>query len=442
MSDTNPHGAGIESVLQENRKFPPGDDFARRAHVGSLDDYRALHARSLDDPSGFWSEIAAQLEWFTPWRSVLDWDAPDAKWFVGGRTNLCYNCVDRQVEASLGDQVAIIWEGEPMENGDPEIRRLTYADLQRETARFANVLKSLGVGKGDVVTIYMGMVPELAIAMLACARIGAPHSIIFGGFSATAIADRVKDADSKVIITCDGAWRRGSVVPLKDNVDAACQQADTLAHVVVLQRVGNPVSWHHEPSSEHHGKRDHWWHDLMLAASDDCPCEPMDSEDLLFVLYTSGTTGKPKGIMHTTGGYMVQAACTSRLVFDLRPERGDVYWCTADCGWITGHSYIVYAPLILGTTNFIYEGAPGYPEPDRYWEMIEKYGLTILYTAPTAVRAFMRMGDEYVDKHPMPTLRLLGSVGEPINPEAWRWYYTKIGKERCPIMDTWWQTET
>ncbi len=437
-----PEGTGIDSVLNESRRFAPSDDFAGRAHMGSLDEYHKLHARSIEDPGSFWAEIAGHLDWFTPWDKVLEWEAPDARWFVGGTTNLCHNCVDRQVNASMGEQTAIIWEGEPMDGGEPEIRRLSYADLQRETAKFANVLKSLGVKKGDVVTIYMGMVPELAIAMLACARIGAPHSIIFGGFSASAIADRVKDADSRVIITCDGSWRRGNVVPLKDNVDAACRQVDTIEHVVVYQRVANPVEWHHEPSESHNNKRDHWWHDLMLAASADCPCEPMDSEDLLFVLYTSGTTGKPKGIMHTTGGYMVYTYYTSRIAFDMHANLNQVYWCTADIGWITGHSYIIYGILPNCVPTLMYEGAPNHPGPDRFWDIVERHEVTQFYTAPTAIRAFMKWGDEHPKAHDLTSLRVLGTVGEPINPEAWMWYHQVIGQERCPIVDTWWQTET
>jgi acetyl-CoA synthetase len=438
-------GQAIQSALQENRIFEPPAELAKTAHVGSMDEYRAQYQRSLDDPEGFWTEIANRLDWFQPFDTVLQYDekAPfDAKWFVGGTTNLCHNCVDRQVAAGLGDQTAIIWEGEPVEGGKPEIRNITYAELQRETAKMGNVLKSLGVSKGDIVTIYMGMVPELAVAMLACARIGAAHSIIFGGFSSQAIADRVEDADSKVLITCDGAWRRGSTVPLKENVDEACQKTDKLDHVIVLERTKQDVPWHAEPSAAHGGKRDHWWHDLVLAASEDCPCEPLDSEHLAFVLYTSGTTGKPKGIMHTVGGYMVYTYLTARTVFDLHPEGQQVYWCTADIGWVTGHSYIVYGVLPNCVPSVMYEGAPNFPGPDRFWDMVERHKVTQFYTAPTAIRAFMKWGDEHVEKHDLSSIRVLGTVGEPINPETWMWYREKIGGGSAPIVDTWWQTET
>ncbi len=434
--------SGIESILHENRTFAPAAEFAARSHVGSADARDAMRKRAQDDPDGFWSEVAEELDWFTPWSQTLEWKAPDAKWFVGATTNLCHNCVDRQVAAGFGDQTAIIWEGEPVEDGAPEIRNLTYADLQRETSRFANALKSLGVSRGDIVTIYMPMVPELAIAMLACARIGAPHSIIFGGFSASAIADRVHDASSKVLITADGGWRRGGIVPLKDNVDKACKKNDSLDHVVVLKRCENDITWHAEPSTEHGGKRDHWWSDLVDNASDDCPCEHMDSEDLLFVLYTSGTTGKPKGIMHTTGGYMVHTYLTSKITFDLRPDDDQVYWCTADIGWITGHSYIIYGVLPNRVPSIMYEGAPNFPEADRFWDIVARHKVTQFYTAPTAIRAFMKWGDEHPQKHDLSSLRVLGTVGEPINPEAWMWYHRVIGSECCPIVDTWWQTET
>jgi len=440
----------IESTLQEKRLFPPPEGFtsagpgAERVTpwVHTARDAESMRRAALEDPETFWQGAAHKLHWFKEWDRVLEWKAPDAKWFVGGKINACYNCVDRQVDEGLGEQTAIIWEGEPVESGGPEVRRLTYADLQRETARFANVLNSLGVKKGDVVTIYMPMVPELAIAMLACARIGAVHSIIFGGFSAQAIADRVHDSKSRVIVTADGGWRRGSVVPLKDNVDAACSQVSTIDHVVVLQRCGNQIAWHHKPSSQHGDKRDHWWHDLVQAASADCPCAELDSEDLLFVLYTSGTTGKPKGIMHTTGGYMVWTYLTSRLVFDLHEDAGQVYWCTADIGWITGHSYIVYGILPNRVPSLMYEGAPNFPGEDRFWDIVERHKVTQFYTAPTAIRAFMKWGDEHPAKHDLSSLRVLGTVGEPINPEAWMWYHRLIGAERCPIVDTWWQTET
>jgi len=450
-------GGAIKSVLQENRLFPPPDAAGlgfSRWHVGSMEQYRAMHERSLGDPEGFWGEVARELHWFAPWSKVCEWKAPDAKWFVGGKTNIAYNCLDRQVEAGLGDQTAIVWEGEPMAGGErakAEVRRLSYRDLLNESSKLANVLKALGVKKGDVVTIYMGMVPELAVALLACARIGAPHSVIFGGFSAQAIADRVTDASSRVIITADGAWRRGKVVPLKENVDAACAQLErsgyyggpsggAIDHVIVLRRCANQVAWH--PG------RDHWWHDLTLAAAADCPAEPMDSEDMLFLLYTSGSTGKPKGIMHTTGGYMVFTYLTSKLVFNLEASAPTMlYWCTADIGWVTGHSYILYGVLPNRVPSFMYEGAPNWPGEDRFWDIIERHKVTHFYTAPTAIRAFMKWGDEHPGKHDLSSLRLLGSVGEPINPEAWTWYNRLIGggtdtAVRCPIVDTWWQTET
>jgi acetyl-CoA synthetase len=446
----DPAGTSIESTLQETRLFEPPRGFSSagpgagpvHAWIRSAGDAEAMRQAALDDPDTFWEGVAHKLHWFREWGTVCHWDSPDAKWFVGGRTNLCYNCVDRQVQAGLGDQVAIIWEGEPTPGGRPEIRRLTYADLQRETAKFANVLKSLGVRKGDVVTIYLPMVPELAIAMLACARIGAPHSIIFGGFSAQAIADRVHDSNSRVLITADGGWRRGKIVPLKENVDAACTQVSTLDHVVVVERCGNDIAWRHSPSGDPADKQDHWWHDLMQAADPNCPCEEMDSEDLLFVLYTSGTTGKPKGIMHTTGGYMVWTYLTSRLVFDLHENAGQVYWCTADIGWITGHSYIIYGVLPNRVPSIMYEGAPNFPSEDRFWDIVERHKVTQFYTAPTAIRAFMKWGEDHPKKHDLSSLRVLGTVGEPINPEAWMWYHRVIGGEKCPIVDTWWQTET
>ena len=437
MSETMPDDVAIESVLNERREFPPPAGFSDAiggAHISSIEQYREMYDRSIRDPDGFWGEIAGELDWFEPWSTVLQWESPDAKWFVGGTTNLCHNCVDRQVANGYGDQVAIIWEGEPVEGGSPEVRRLTYADLARETARFGNVLKSLGVRKGDIVTLYMGMVPELAIAMLACARIGAVHSVIFGGFSARAIADRVQDADSRIVVTCDGGWRRGAVVPLKDNVDAAAAMTDRVKTVVVLKRCGNEVAWTLD--------RDHWWHALVGGVSDDCPCEAMDSEDMLFLLYTSGSTGKPKGILHTTGGYMVYTYLTSKYVFNLVPDRGQVYWCTADIGWVTGHSYIIYGILPNRVPTLMYEGAPNFPADDRFWDIVERHKVTQFYTAPTAIRAFMKWGNEHPRKHDLSSLKLLGTVGEPINPEAWMWYHREIGSERCPIVDTWWQTET
>ena len=428
-------GGGMDSVLQESRKFPPPGGFSAGAHIGSMEEYERLYKESIENPDKFWAEVAGELHWFKKWGRVLEWELPDAKWFVGGKTNLCYNCVDRQVKDGLGDKTAIVWEGEPLGEDGPEIRRLTYRDLQRETSKFANALKNLGVGKGDVVTLYMPMVPELAIAMLACARIGAPHSIIFGGFSAAAIADRVEDAKSKIIVTADGGWRRGKVVPLKANVDEAMTKTDLVKNVVVLKRCENEITWDAE--------RDHWWNEVTANASDECPCEEMDSEDLLFILYTSGTTGKPKGIMHTTGGYMVYTYLTSRYVFDLHEEdESELYWCTADIGWITGHSYIVYGVMPNRVPTFMYEGGPNHPTEDRFWDIVERHKVTKFYTAPTAIRAFMKWGDEHPGGHDLSSLKVLGTVGEPINPEAWIWYNKHIGGERCPIVDTWWQTET
>jgi acetyl-CoA synthetase len=449
MADTT-DTVSIESTLHENRLFAPPDGFTssgpgaagQRAWVDSPEARQKMWAESLEDPDAFWTAIANKLDWFEPWSSVLEWKAPDAKWFVGGKTNICHNCIDRQINDGLGDQVAILWEGEPVGDGGPEVRRLTYSDLHADVCRFANALKSLGVKKGEIVTIYMGMVPELAVAMLACARIGAGHSIIFGGFSAQAIADRVQDASSRVIVTCDGGWRRGSIVPLKDNVDKACEQAPTVEHVVVLKRCENDIDWHAEPSGAHNNKRDCWWHELVAAQSAECAAEPMDSEDLLFVLYTSGTTGKPKGIMHTTGGYMVWTYLTTRLTFDLHDNANQMYWCTADIGWITGHSYIVYGVLPNRVPTIMYEGAPNFPNDDRFWDIVERHKVTQFYTAPTAIRAFMKWGDEHPNKHDLSSLRVLGTVGEPINPEAWMWYHRVIGAEKCPIVDTWWQTET
>ena len=433
MSDSK----SIESILQEDRIFDPPTGFAESvggAWIESMDDYREQWQRSIDDPEGFWGEAAASFHWSTPFEKVLEWECPDARWFTGGTTNLCDNCVDKQVRDGHGEEVAIIWEGEPVGEDGPEIIRLTYRDLQRETAKFANALKSLGVSQGDIVTIYMGMVPEVAIAMLACARIGAAHSVIFGGFSASAIVDRVLDAQSKVILTCDGAWRRGSVVPLKANVDEACELLPDLEHVVVLKRCGNDIQLREG--------RDHDWNTLLASQDEDCPCEEMDSEALLFLLYTSGSTGKPKGIVHTTGGYMVFTALTARNTFNLKPENDQVYWCTADVGWVTGHSYIIYGILPNRVPSLMYEGAPNFPDEARFWDIIERHKVTQFYTAPTAIRAFMKWGDQHPKKHDLSSLKVLGSVGEPINPEAWMWYREVIGQERCPIVDTWWQTET
>jgi len=418
-------GNNIDDLLLENRKFPPPADFQENALVAGT----FLYDEARADDEGFWARQAAELlHWDTDWHTICEWNLPYAKWFVGGELNVSYNCLDRHVSAGRGDKVAIHWEGEP---GDT--RTITYAQLLDETKKFANVLKSLGVAKGDRVNIYLPMIPEAAVAMLACARIGAAHSVVFGGFSSQALADRINDASAKVLITADGGYRRGEVFALKPAADEALASTPTIEHVVVVKRGGNDVNMI--------DGRDHWYHDLMAEASLDCPAEPMDSEQLLFLLYTSGTTGKPKGIMHTTGGYLTHVTYTHKYVFDLHPDT-DVYWCTADVGWITGHSYIVYGPLSNGATQVIYEGVPNYPGNDRLWSIVEKYGVTIFYTAPTAIRTFMKWGDHEPAKHDMSSLRLLGSVGEPINPEAWMWYRDTIGRGTCPVVDTWWQTET
>ncbi|MDQ6759638.1 MAG: acetate--CoA ligase [Acidobacteriota bacterium] len=417
----------IHSALNEQRVFPSSEEFRSKAHIGSLEDYERLYKQAADDPETFWAGIAQELHWFKPWDRVLEWQLPFAKWFVGGQLNLSYNCLDRHVAAGRGDKAAILWEGEP---GDG--RTLTYQQLLTEVSKFANVLKSLGVRKGDRVALYMGMVPELAIAMLACARLGAPHTIIFGGFSSQSLVDRINDCGAVAVVTQDAGHRRGAEVKLKEAVDKAVGECPTIQNVVVYRRTGSPVVMQEG--------RDHWWHDLMAGASADCPAEPVDSEHPLYLLYTSGTTGKPKGILHTTGGYAVQTYITTKWVFDLRDE--DIFWCTADIGWVTGHSYVVYGPMQNGATVLMYEGAPTWPEPDRFWKLIEKYKVSIFYTAPTAIRAFMRLGEEWPRKYELASLRLLGSVGEPINPEAWMWYRSVIGRDRCPIVDTWWQTET
>jgi acetyl-CoA synthetase len=421
----------LESTLREDRIFPPPPEFAAKAHIKSLEQYETLYARSIADPEAFWAEAASELHWFEKWTKVLDWQLPLAKWFVDGKINLSYNCVDRHALGSRADKTAIIWEGEP-----GEVRKLTYAELHIEVQKFANALKSLGIKKGDRVAIYMGMTPELAIALLACARIGAIHSVIFGGFAAHAIADRVNDSQCVAILTQDSSYRRGNEVPLKKTVDEALKSAPSVQHVVVLKRSGADVAITEG--------RDHWWHDLVAGANSDCPAEPLNSEDSLYILYTSGTTGKPKGLVHTTGGYAVQTYLTSKYVFDLgNPNHeDDVYWCTADVGWVTGHSYVVYGPLQNGATVLMYEGAPNHPNFSRFWKMIDDHKVTIFYTAPTAIRAFIKWGNEHVEKYSLASLRLLGTVGEPINPEAWMWYREKIGHNRCPIVDTWWQTET
>jgi acetyl-CoA synthetase len=415
----------IDDLLLENRKFPPSAAFKKNSlAVGTH-----LYDQAAADDEGFWAQQASDLiDWDQDWHTICEWNVPYAKWFVGGKLNVSYNCLDRHVLAGNGDKVAIHWEGEP---GDT--RTITYSELLVEVEKFSNVLKSLGVVKGDRVNIYLPMIPEAAVAMLSCARIGAAHSVVFGGFSSQALADRINDAEAKVLITADGGYRRGEVFELKPAADEAIASTPTIEHVVVVKRGGNKVNMV--------AGRDHWYHDLMANASDNCPAEPMDSEQLLFLLYTSGTTGKPKGIMHTTGGYLTHVTYTHKYVFDLHPE-SDVYWCTADVGWITGHSYIVYGPLSNGATQVIYEGVPNYPANDRLWSIVEKYGVTIFYTAPTAIRTFMKWGDDEPAKHDMSTLRLLGSVGEPINPEAWMWYRDTIGRGECPVVDTWWQTET
>ncbi|MDY3563266.1 acetate--CoA ligase [Gemmata sp. JC673] len=416
----------ITSVLKETRQFPPQTEFVAQANVNAAERER-LAEWAKSDPDGFWAEQGRSLHWFKPWDAVLDWtNVPHAKWFVGGTINASFNCLDRHL-AARGNKAAIVWEGEP---GDT--RTLTYQQLHREVCKFANALKGLGVGKGDRVTIYMPMVPEAAVAMLACARIGAMHSVVFGGFSADAVADRNNDAQSKLVITADGGWRRGKVVPLKANVDAALEKSPSVQKCVVLNRCNTAVEM--KPG------RDIWWHDLVADASADCPAEELDSEHPLFILYTSGSTGKPKGVLHTTGGYLLGTSLTHKWVFDIKED--DVYWCTADVGWITGHSYIVYGPLCNGATVVMYEGAPNQPREDRFWEIVAKYKVTILYTAPTAIRAFIKWGDQHPKAHDLSSLRLLGSVGEPINPEAWIWYHNVIGGGRCPIVDTWWQTET
>ena len=417
----------IESVLSEDRVFPPSAEFARNAHVKSFEEYERIYDEAAKDPAAFWAEQANSLNWFKKWDTILEWDEPFANWFVGGKINVSYNCLDRHVNSWRKDKAAFIWEGEPGEQ-----RTLTYAELHRETAKFANVLKKLGVLRGDRVALYMPLVPELAIAMLACSRIGATHTVIFGGFSADAIRDRVNDGKCKVIVTADGGYRRGAEIKLKSIVDEATTQTPSVENVVVFRRTGTEV--------DVKAGRDHWWHDLMESVDENCPAVELDSEHPLYILYTSGTTGKPKGILHTTGGYLTQAAYTTKMVFDLKDD--DVYWCTADIGWVTGHSYVVYGPLANGATVFMYEGAPNYPDFDRFWDIIERHEISIFYTAPTAIRAFIKWGEQYPLKHDLSSLRLLGTVGEPINPEAWMWYHEVIGKGRCPIVDTWWQTET
>ncbi len=419
--------SSIESVSNESRVFEPPAQFAAKASVASRGAYDELYRASLEDPESFWAECARELHWFRPWNNVLTWNPPEVRWFDGGETNIATNCLDRHIASGHGDRVAIIWEGEP---GDE--RRLTYAELLTEVSRFANVLKKLGVEKGDRVGIYMGMVPEAAVAMLACVRIGAVHSVVFGGFAAEAVRDRMNDATAKVIVTQDAAWRRGKEVPLKAQVDAALDGCPTVTATVTLRRTGSGVAMKEG--------RDHWWHEVMDQASEDCPAEPLPAEHPSFILYTSGTTGRPKGVLHTTAGYLLGVTVTTRHVFDLKED--DVYWCTADVGWVTGHSYIVYGPLANRAQVVMYEGALNHPDEKRLWAMCERHRVSIFYTAPTAIRAFLKWGDEHPGAHDLSSLRLLGTVGEPINPEAWIWYRDVIGGGRCPIVDTWWQTET
>ena len=414
----------IDALLQEDRRFPPPEEFAKRANIRDS----GIYEEAEKDFEGFWARFAEELHWFKKWDKVLEWDPPFAKWFLGGKINMSYNCLDRHLTTARRNKAALIWEGEP---GDWKV--YTYWDLHREVCRFANGLKSLGVKKGDRITIYLPMIPELPIAMLACARIGAPHSVVFGGFSAEALRDRINDSEAKVLITADGGFRRGSAVPLKRNADEALLGTPSVENAVVVRRTGTA-------DELMQSGRDIWWHELIEGQPLKCEAEPMDSEDILYLLYTSGTTGKPKGIVHTTAGYLLGTYATTKWIFDLKED--DVYWCAADIGWVTGHSYIVYGPLANGATTVMYEGTPDYPDRDRFWAIAEKYGATILYTAPTAIRSFMRWGEEYPKRRDLSSLRLLGSVGEPINPEAWMWYWENIGGGRCPVVDTWWQTET
>jgi acetyl-CoA synthetase len=415
----------FEALLEEKRLYPPPEDFRKQANWVE----QSAYERACQDPEAFWSEEAERLDWFKKWDRVLEWKAPWAKWFVNGKLNVAYNCVDRHAASHRRNKAALIWEGEPEDS-----RVLTFGMLQREVNKCANALKSLGVSKGDRVAIYMGMTPELPVTMLACAKIGAPHGVVFGGFSADSLQERINDAQAKVLVTADGAWRRGSVVPLKANADEALSGCPSIQKTLVLRRIGSQANCPMEAG------RDVWWHDVVDKAPERCDAESMDSEDLLYILYTSGTTGKPKGVVHTSAGYLVGTSATHRYIFDIKES--DVYWCTADIGWVTGHSYIVYGPLANGCTTLMYEGSPDYPDRGRFWQIVAKYGVNIFYTAPTAIRTFMRWGADWPAKHDISSLRVLGTVGEPINPEAWVWYHTHVGREQCPIVDTWWQTET
>jgi acetyl-CoA synthetase len=427
MADAPVTQMNIDSTLNEQRSFAPSAEFSAQAQIKGLAEYEALYKESVEQPEIFWARAAEELHWFKRWDKVMEWKAPWAKWFVGGELNLSYNCLDRHVRTARKNKAALIWESEP-----GEVRTYTYQQLWKEVQKFANVLKGLGVRKGDRVAIYMGMTPELPIAMLACARIGAPHSIVFGGFSSNALVDRIHDSHAVAVVTQDGSYRRGAEVKLFPAVEEALKSCPSVKHVVIYKRTGTAINTT--------AGRDHWWHELMAKVSDECPAEPLDAEHPLYILYTSGTTGKPKGVVHTTGGYSVGTYLSTKYVFDLREE--DTYWCTADIGWVTGHSYIVYGPLQCGATSVMYEGAPNFPEPNRFWSIIDRHQVTVFYTAPTAIRTFIKWGDEWPKKHKMESLRLLGTVGEPINPEAWMWYREVIGHDRCPIVDTWWQTET
>src|SRR5205823_5766896 len=414
--------------MDQQEIFPPPKHFSEKAHIGSMEQCEALYKACAADPEKFWAEQARNLHWFSPWKQVLDWSNPPfARWFIGGKTNIAYNCIDRHLSSARRNKAAIIWEGENFEQ-----RILTYPELYRRVPKFCNALKKLGLKTGDRSIIYMPMIPEAAIAMLACARLGITHSVVFGGFSAEALKARIQDLSASLVITADAGLRRGKEIPLKPNVDEALPECSTVKHQVVFRRLGSKV--------EMKAGRDHWWHELTDGVSEQCAAEPLDSEHPLYVLYTSGTTGKPKGVVHTTGGYLTQVLSTMKWVFDIKDE--DIYWCTADVGWVTGHSYVVYGPLAAGATTLMYEGAPDCPKPDRFWRIIEKYRVSIFYTSPTAIRSFIRQGDDFPNANDLSSLRLLGTVGEPINPAAWLWYHNVIGKKKLPIVDTWWQTET